>query len=164
MPECQSCQLRLRFALEMNKTNEVCTLKWNPLYSPLTPDFTFTKTTWCKKRTRMHSSRMRIPACTLPEGCLPGGVCPGGVCLGGVCPGGVSWGGVCTRGSAQGGCLPDTTPSPMNDWQTPVKILSCRNFVAEGKNANSSVWVYKVGNNSNIAKPRTWGYVFFALR
>ena len=70
--------------------------------------------------------------------CLPGGVCPAGVCLGVY---------VSTqRGfSAQGGCLPkgvwqtapdqrQTYPScEQNDWQTGVKTLPCRNFVASGK-------------------------------
>ena len=100
----------------------------------------------------------------LAEGCLPVGVCPGGCLFGGVCPGGclprgVSAQGVCLpRGgvSAQGvsaqGCvcpgvarhppvgvsaqgLPDT-PCEQNDWQTGVKTLPCRNFVAGGNYHN----------------------------
>ena len=70
--------------------------------------------------------------------CLPrgGGVCPGeGVsaqgrgCLprgGGVCPGeGVSARGVSGR---------HPPVNRMTDRQTPVKILNCRNFVADGNN------------------------------
>ena len=53
-------------------------------------------------------------------GCSPGGVCPGGVCSGGVWPGGVSPG---------EGVFPLWT-----EWQMLGKILSCRNYVVDGKN------------------------------
>ena len=98
----------------------------------------------------MHSSRIRTVRCRsrLPRGCLPRGVSAwgclprggGGVCLprGGVCPGGVCpEGGICP-----GGCLPRVvypsmhwgrhTPCGQNSWHTLVKILSCRDFVADG--------------------------------
>ena len=44
---------------------------------------------------------------------------------GGVCPG------VSARGCLPRGCLADTS-CEQNDWQTPVKILPCRNYVADG--------------------------------
>ena len=100
--------------------------------------------------TRMHSSGMHTarlltisqhalhrgsvhPSIHWPEGCLPGG----GVCQGGrgVCPGdGVSaQGGVCWGVSAQE-CVCGRHPlCEQNDWQTGVKTLPCRNFVAGGK-------------------------------
>ena len=56
--------------------------------------------------------------------CWKGGVCPEeGVCLQGCLPGA----GVCL-GRA---CLPDTFPL-WTEWQTPVKTLPCRNYVADG--------------------------------
>ena len=77
-------------------------------------------------------------------GCLPGGgLCPGDVWSGGCMLRGV---GVYPRGGclSGGGCLPrgvlqtpprtetDTPPCEQNDWQTGVKTLPCRNFVADG--------------------------------
>ena len=62
-----------------------------------------------------------LPRRCLPRGCLPRGVCPGVSAQGGVCLLGVS-----ARHPPQ--------PCEQNDWQTPVKILSWRNFVADGKN------------------------------
>ena len=58
--------------------------------------------------------------------CPRGGVsAPGGIC---------SWGG----GVCSGGCIPARTeadtPPGQNSWHTLVKILPCRNFVADGKN------------------------------
>ena len=40
------------------------------------------------------------------------------------------------RCSGRRGGVWQTPPAPceQNDWQTPVKILPCRNFVADGKN------------------------------
>ena len=52
------------------------------------------------------------------------GVCPGGVCPVGICP----W--RCGR-----------PPCEWNDWQTGVKTLPCRNFVAGGNKYN---WTCKV--------------------
>ena len=90
-----------------------------------------------------------LPGGCLPRGSLPGGCLPGGVCLGvsaqGVSAQGyLSGGGVCLpRGclpaqgvSAQGvfipACTGADTPRKQNDWQTPVKILPCRSYVADG--------------------------------
>ena len=77
-----------------------------------------------------------LPGGCLPRGCLPGeGVsAQGRVCLprrvsayGGVCPGGVfAQGGVCLGVSGR------HPPCEQNDWQTGVKTLPCRNFVAGG--------------------------------
>ena len=72
---------------------------------------------------------MRTVRCSsrLWRGVCPGGcVCPGeGVCL----PRGVSTQGV----SAQGGCL--APPPPLwTEWQMLVRILPCRNYVADVKN------------------------------
>ena len=72
----------------------------------------------------------RVPACTAQEGCVSQhalgrrGVYLGGVCSGGVLPKGV-W----------------QTPPPreQNDWQTPVKISSCRNFVGGGNETSSLI-------------------------
>ena len=71
-----------------------------------------------------------------------GGVLPGGGCASqGVCfLGGCFWG-MCFWGG--GGCLSrwgvsqpalrqTHPPREQNDWQTPVKILPCHNFVADG--------------------------------
>ena len=64
--------------------------------------------------TRMHSSRMRTVRCSgCPWGCLPRGW---GICPGGVCPG---W-------------LPATPPPLWTEWQTHVKTLPCRNYIADG--------------------------------
>ena len=71
----------------------------------------------------------------LPRGCLPGGVCLGGRrglprgCL----PGEVRPGGVCP-----GGTEADTPLCEKNDWQTVVKTLPCRNYVADG---NKLYWL-----------------------
>ena len=80
------------------------------------------------------------------RGCLPRGVSaqrvsawgclPGGVCLGGVCQGVSAWevsaqGGVCLGVSA-GGVSRHPSPCEWNDWQTGVKTLPCRNYVADG--------------------------------
>ena len=74
----------------------------------------------------MHSSRMHTICC---------GGCHGGICLGGVCLGGVCLWGVCWEVSAWR-CLPKT-PSPLwTEWQMPVKILPCRNYVAVGNNTD----------------------------
>ena len=82
-----------------------------------------------------------------------GGVCPEGVSAwgvsaqGGVCPEGVSaWEGCLPRGdvsghgglvvSLQGGFIPACTgadtPPLWTEWQTGVKTLPCRNYVADG--------------------------------
>ena len=34
--------------------------------------------------------------------------------------------------AARGGCLADTYPCEQNGWQTGVKTLPCRNYVADG--------------------------------
>ena len=80
----------------------------------------------------------RVSAC---QGvCLPkGGVCLGGVCQpeGAVSANGMSacqWGcqprGVPAQGSE---CLPSREVSPLwTEWQTCVKALTCRNYVADG--------------------------------
>ena len=55
-----------------------------------------------------------------------------------VCRGGSAWGvsaqgGVCPGG----GCLPGGVSAQGTEWQTGIKILPCRNFVADGKNSVS---------------------------
>ena len=68
-------------------------------------------------------------AVCLPRQCLPGGC---------VCPGGdVS---VCA-----GGCLPARSPL-WTEWQTCVKILPCRNYIADGS-----------------SKPRKWYVLYIFL-
>ena len=57
----------------------------------------------------------------LPQ-CMLGYVCPGGVCPS-----------ACWDMSAGGGAAPHT-PCEQNDWQTGVKTLPCRNYVADGSN------------------------------
>ena len=90
----------------------------------------------------------------IPVGCLPStavAVC-WGVCLEGQCmlrgvsarrclPKGVSAQGVSSQGvSAQGGGVSargvaPRHPNPLwTEWQTPVKTLPCRNYVADGNN------------------------------
>ena len=51
-------------------------------------------------------------------------------------------GGVSARG-----CLPDTPPE-QNDWQTLVKILPCRNYVADGKCNLTDLEVHACGSLS----------------
>ena len=77
----------------------------------------------------------------LPRGMLLGGaVCASqGVCfLGGVLPRDCASRGCASQGDVcPGGVYPRMrwsrhSPSEQNDWQTPVKILPCRNFVADG--------------------------------
>ena len=75
------------------------------------------------------------------------GVCQGFVCLGGlpqcmlgyVCPGEClpqcMVGYVRLRECLSQCMLGYTHPCKQNDWQTGVKTLSCRNYVADGKNA-----------------------------
>ena len=103
----------------------------------------------------------------LPGGCLPGGMSTWGVSIqGGVCLGvsaqGV--GGVWSWGYLPRGCLPgglprmgvcpgstgrvvcQTPPYPprldrMTEWQTGVKTLPCRNFVADGNKSVSQLTV-----------------------
>ena len=62
-----------------------------------------------------------------------GGVCLGVSAQGGVCPGGSAQWGVSARGCLSGGVW-QTRPCEQNDWQTGVKALPCRNFVAGRKN------------------------------
>ena len=97
-------------------------------------------------RTVRYNTRL-LEGCVCPGGVsAQGGVCPGGVYPGeclprGVCPGVSAQGGVYPGVSAQGclprGCLPDNQGLPDNlpwtQWQTPVKTLPCRNYVADGK-------------------------------
>ena len=93
--------------------------------------------------TRMHSSRMRTVRCS---GHLDGGGwLPAKRCLlqwpsrGGVClprkmsaPGGcLPEGGCLPRGCLCRGCQPDTPPL-WTEWQTGVKTLPCRKYVADG--------------------------------
>ena len=79
-----------------------------------------------------------------------GGVCPEGV---GVCPLGVSarrgvsaWRGVCP-GGLPGGCIPACTGGRHPPPQTPVKILPCHNYVADGN------------DNINFSEVRFMGYI-----
>ena len=93
----------------------------------------------------------------------------GGVCLGGFCPGGVCLGGgmsaqgvclprvaVCLVGVCPVECLPGGGVWPgdvqqtlplWTEWQTPVKTLTCRNYVADGKNYSS---LTHKSNNQNL--------------
>ena len=76
--------------------------------------------------TRMHSSRVRTVRCSDRHwgGCLPARGCLPGSCLpAGVCPAVVS--------SCRWVCLPDPLP-PWKEWQTHVKTLPCRNYIADG--------------------------------
>ena len=77
----------------------------------------------------------------LPGGCTcPGGVPAQGMYLpGGSCPGGVSaWGGVYLLGGVSQHALRQTpTHCKKNDSTTPVKILPCRNFVADGNSSRN---------------------------
>ena len=92
-------------------------------------------------QTRKHSSRMRTVrcsdrcgGCTCPEGCtclgvyLPACTCPGVVPARG---GGVP----AQAGVPAKGVYPSMhwgrTPPLWTEWQTPVKILPCRNFVTD---------------------------------
>ena len=89
-----------------------------------------------------------IPACTGLGGvCILActgqrGVCPGCVCL----PNGVSAGGMSTWGWCllveclpRLGSLPHTPPM-WTEWQTPVEIWPCRNYVADGYKQVCCVW------------------------
>ena len=80
---------------------------------------------WDKICKNMHSSRCVLPACC-PY--LPACTAQGGVCFRGVC---YSKGGCLLPG----GCLPrGVCHSPLwTEWQTGVKTLPCRIFVADGK-------------------------------
>ena len=81
-----------------------------------------------------------LPGRCLPRGCLPRGYLPKGYLPMGYLPRGYLSGEVCLPR----GCLPrecvsqhalvQTAPSPreQNEWQTPVKILPFRNYVAGG--------------------------------
>ena len=108
-------------------------------------------------QTRKHSSRMRtarlltlsqhafgrwvyrrMHVCVYPSMHWAGGVSPWGVSArGDVYPnmhwaGGVYPGGVSTRGCLARKCVWQTPPL-WTEWQTGVKTLPCRNFVAGGK-------------------------------
>ena len=106
----------------------------------------------CQK-TSSQKKQECIPVWCLPSAAVAvylggGGVYPACVCLGG----GVSVQGcVCLGGlSSQGGCLPregcgvsqhplrQTPPPPrgQNSWHTLLKILPCRNFVADGNKSH----------------------------
>ena len=94
--------------------------------------------------TIMHSSRMRAVHCSshlLWEGVSAkkgvGVSGQRGIYQGGVCPGGYLPRGVCPGGCLPRGCLVDT---PLwTEWQTPVKTLPCRNYVADGNNDTVSI-------------------------
>ena len=81
------------------------------------------------------------------RGCVAGGVhgrehaLQGGACMAGVCmAGGHAWqGGACMAGRGMHGeghaCMAlHAQPPPWTEWQTRVKTLPCRNFVAGGNN------------------------------
>ena len=118
--------------------------------------------------TRIHSSRMRTVRCSghrgggvcpevggvCPVGCLPGGVYPSMHWAGGVCPSACwdtqplipySWGvsqhalGRGVYAPVHGGIHNPLSLREQNDWQTAVKILPCRNFVADG---NKPLYLY----------------------
>ena len=132
-----------------------------------------------------------IQACTGQGGVSPGGVCPGrylprrvsaqrGVCPGGICPGGVSAGekGIVARGR----CVADTPSSPADtcpgqtlagqippwadtlwtEWQTGVKTLPCRNYVAGGNECNN-VSILMNGTNC-FSKRIKFGCPSFKIR
>ena len=84
-------------------------------------------------------------------------VYPGGcVWLDGVSAQGVSAWGVCLRGLLGWGCLPDT---PLwTEWQTPVKTLPCRNYVADGKDSEVYLLLLAILNRyqDSIVTAQRW--------
>ena len=81
---------------------------------------------------------------SIPVGCAPSAA----VTIGeraGCASRGCAWGGVLPgRGRVCLGAYPSMhwgrhPPREQNDWQTPVKILPCRNFVADGKDVDPHV-------------------------
>ena len=88
-------------------------------------------------KTKMHSSRMLTVRCSGRRGgciqaCTRGGFVSQHA-LGRVSAlGGVYLGCNCPAGWLSRGCLPHPPLCEQNDWQTPVKILPCRNYVADG--------------------------------
>ena len=93
--------------------------------------YNFSQTTIVKSQPKF-SDFLEKQEC-IPVGCVPSAaaaVCwDGGVCLGGVClPRGVS-----TQTGVSQHALRQTRPG-QNSWHTLLKILPCRNFVADGKN------------------------------
>ena len=87
-----------------------------------------------------------------PGGCLPrrmsaqGGVCPGGCLPRGVCPGRGCW--VSAQGIYQ-------TPPLWTEWQTDVKTLPCRNYVANGNND----LLQFLSSDLKLTSPCTWELV-----
>ena len=77
----------------------------------------------------------------LTRGCLPEGVCLG-VSAQGLSAQGV-WTGVSAWGASAWGCPPDT---PLwTEWQTAVKTLPGRNFIADDNKTTSALPVYWAG-------------------
>ena len=78
----------------------------------------------CTSTTRKHSSRMR----TVLSAAVAG--------RGGSMYPSMHWAGGCVprRGVSAGGACQAPPPCEQNDWQTSVKTLPCRNYVADGKN------------------------------
>ena len=75
----------------------------------------------------------------IPVGCVPSAAVA--VCWVGVCSGGGLTGGVCPQGLSALGVYPSMhcgrqPPCGQNSLHTLVKILYCRNFVADGNNMN----------------------------
>ena len=122
-------------------------------------------------QTRMHSSRMRTVrssshvypsmhwGCASQQSLGRGVVCPGG-CL----PRGVSayWGylpigGVCPEGVCIPACTGADTPL-WTEWQTGVKQLPCRNYVADGNklahNKLDPCDFFETSSNWSRADPR----------
>ena len=87
----------------------------------------------------------------------------GDVCLEGCLPG--------ERGegvSAQGVSLPvhagiHTHPCEQNDWQTPVKILPCCNYVADGNNSKEFLAKYSATKKSIIKLRIEMDVIFVAF-
>ena len=107
---------KIQFSKEISHNYHTCRL-WNFITQVL-------------GRKLLMEEKVHVSQECIPVGCVPPSaavaVCRGGGCL----PGG--------GGSGQGGCLPRgdvcqiTSPPPWTEWQTPVKTLPCRNYVADG--------------------------------
>ena len=97
----------------------------------------------CKHSACLHTQQESIPVGCIPSAAVAArGVSAWGMSAEGgcICPGEVSAWVVCLGGmtawevSAWGVSARHPLPCEQNDWQMPVKILPCHNFIADGKN------------------------------